>query len=145
MEAEAAVLSWCLRETPTPTETATAEPTATPTATRAPTATETPTEAPTDTSTAMEEPTPTETPSGELTPTATATEMVYLGSGYVLATPLMALPEPALAPAPLVAPLTTTRQVISYTYPSTLPFDPSTCSGQALLRTSSGQATASTA
>jgi hypothetical protein len=32
----------------------------------------------------------------------------------------MALPEPAPAFAPLVAPLTTPYRVISYTYPSTL-------------------------
>ncbi len=40
--------------------------------------------------------------------------MAYLGSGHVLAAPLMALPEPA--PAPLGAPVTPTHRVISYTY-----------------------------
>jgi hypothetical protein len=51
-----------------------------------------------------------------LPPAPTATEMAYLGSGHVLAAPLMALSE--LAPAPLSAPLTTTHRVISYTYDS---------------------------
>ena len=95
--------------------TATEVPTATETPTEEPAPTETLTEVPTDTPTATEEPTPTETPTEEPTPTATATETAYLGGRAGLAAPLMVLPEPAPALAPLGAPLTTTHRVISYT------------------------------